>query len=187
MGLYTQRIVYRGRNKRGHNVWRAREMRTVKHTQARRHDHVTRFPQIHASKFVIRAHKMQAWLGRIAANAVIAGILVAIVPMGLRGQSADEVEGLNKQIVQLYGQGRYAEAIATALQALALAERTLGASADAFQRKQSGGAVCFAGTLWRSRDALDARNRGQRAHARGGASRFGRRRQQSGGVIFRGT
>ena len=69
---------------------------------------------------------MQAWLGRIAANAVIAGILVAIVPMGLRGQSADEVKGFNKQIVQLYGQGRYAEATATALQALALAERTLG-------------------------------------------------------------
>ena len=83
-------------------------------------------PPIHAFKFVIRARKMQAWLGRIAANAVIAGILVAIVPMGLRGQSADEVEGLNKQIVQLYGQGWYAEATATALQALALAERTLG-------------------------------------------------------------
>ena len=53
-------------------------------------------------------------------------LIAAIAPSTARAQSADELTALNKQIVQLHGQGKYAEAGALAEQLLAAKERVLG-------------------------------------------------------------
>ena len=47
-------------------------------------------------------------------------------PVGAQAQSAADIDALNKQVAQLYGQGKYAEAITVAQQALTFAERVLG-------------------------------------------------------------
>jgi CHAT domain-containing protein/tetratricopeptide (TPR) repeat protein len=53
-------------------------------------------------------------------------ILTIAAPTGAEAQRAADVAALNKQAVQLYGQGKYKEAAAIAEKALALAERVLG-------------------------------------------------------------
>jgi CHAT domain-containing protein/tetratricopeptide (TPR) repeat protein len=66
---------------------------------------------------------LRAWSIRILACMLIA----AIAPSAARAQSADELGALNQQVVQLHGQGKYAEAGALAEQVLAARERVLGA------------------------------------------------------------
>jgi len=68
---------------------------------------------------------VQAWLKRIAANILMVAVLAAVAPTGAQAQGADDVAALNKQVVQLYGRGKYAEATAVAQQTLTLAERVL--------------------------------------------------------------
>ena len=65
---------------------------------------------------------LRAWFMRI-----LACILIAVIaPSTARAQSADELAALNRQVVQLHGQGKYAEACALAEQVLAARERVLG-------------------------------------------------------------
>ena len=61
-----------------------------------------------------------------AAHVLFAGILVAILPVALQAETANDIASLNRQIFQLYGQGKYAEAAALAREALSLTERVLG-------------------------------------------------------------
>ena len=61
-----------------------------------------------------------------AAHVLFAGILVAILPVALQAETANDIASLNRQIFQLYGQGKYAEAAALAREALSLAEQVLG-------------------------------------------------------------
>ncbi len=56
----------------------------------------------------------------------IAILLTTPVPMTVQAQGAADIDALNKQINQLYGQGKYAEATVIAQRALTLAERVLG-------------------------------------------------------------
>ena len=69
---------------------------------------------------------VRARLGRLAANVLMVAMLVLAAPTGAAAQGAADVDALNKQVVQLYGQGKYKEAAAIAEKALALAERVLG-------------------------------------------------------------
>ena len=87
---------------------------------------------------------VRARLGRLAANVLVVAMLVlaattgaeehgpaVLIPRPVYGnapeaQRAVEVLALNKQAVQLFGQGKYNEAAAIAEKALALAERVLG-------------------------------------------------------------
>jgi Flp pilus assembly protein TadD len=68
----------------------------------------------------------RAYLKHVAAHVLFAGVLVAMVPAALRAQTANDLHALNQQVVQLYGQGKYAEAAAVAREALSLTERVLG-------------------------------------------------------------
>ena len=70
--------------------------------------------------------KHAAALRHGAAHVLLAGILVAILPVALQAETANDIASLNRQIVQLYGQGKYAEAAALAREALTLNERMLG-------------------------------------------------------------
>ena len=65
---------------------------------------------------------MRAWFRGIAASALLAVILAA----GAYAQHAPDIKALNRQFVQLYEQGKYAEATLIAQRVVALAERTFG-------------------------------------------------------------
>jgi CHAT domain-containing protein/lipopolysaccharide biosynthesis regulator YciM len=65
-------------------------------------------------------------LGYVAAHVLIAAMVMAVFPMGLRAQGADEIAALDKQIEHLYNEGKYAEATALAMKAQELSERLLG-------------------------------------------------------------
>ena len=86
---------------------------------------------------------VRARLGRLAANVLMVAMLVLAAPAGAEAQGAAEVDALNEQVEQLQGQGKYKEAAAIAEKALALggARAGAGASRDAYQREQSGGAL----------------------------------------------
>ncbi len=66
------------------------------------------------------------WRARVRHVVLTILLLVVSSTMGASARSADDIDALNKQAVQLYGEGRYAEATAVARQALKLAERMLG-------------------------------------------------------------
>ncbi len=69
----------------------------------------------------------RARLGRIAANILIIVIVLAIAaPMAAEALGAADIDALNEQVEQLYGQGKSAEATVIAEQALTLAEQVLG-------------------------------------------------------------
>ena len=68
---------------------------------------------------------LQALLMRIGCI-VIAAALAMVAPPTVRTQSADEIDTLNRQVDELYDQGKYAEATPLAEQALLLAETSLG-------------------------------------------------------------
>jgi tetratricopeptide (TPR) repeat protein len=53
-------------------------------------------------------------------------MLAAGTPMGAAAQGADDIAALNRQAVQLYGQGKYKEAATVAEKARALAEQAFG-------------------------------------------------------------
>ena len=72
------------------------------------------------------SYMQRPWFRRIAANVLMAGILVAIVPSAPRAQSAEDIAALNRRAVQLYEQGNYVAAMALTQKALTLAERVLG-------------------------------------------------------------
>ena len=65
-------------------------------------------------------------LGRLAANVLMVAMLAIAAPAGAEAQGAADVAALNKQVVQLYGRGKYSEAVALAEKALALSEHVLG-------------------------------------------------------------
>ncbi len=67
-----------------------------------------------------------AFLKHGAAHGLFAGILVAILPVALQAETANDIHALNQQVVQLYGRGKHAEAAALAREALSLSERVLG-------------------------------------------------------------
>ena len=87
---------------------------------------------------------VRARLGRLAANVLVVAMLVLAAPAGAEehgpavliprpvygnapeAQRAVEVLALNTQAMQLFGQGKYNEAVAIQEKALALAERVLG-------------------------------------------------------------
>ena len=69
---------------------------------------------------------VRAWLKHIAANVLMVAVLASAAPAYVAAQSADDLAALNKQVVQLYGQGKYNEAAALAEKSLALSERMLG-------------------------------------------------------------
>ena len=69
---------------------------------------------------------VRARLGHLAANVLMVAMLVLAARTGAEAQGAADVDALNKQVVQLAGQGKYKEAVAIAEKALALAERVLG-------------------------------------------------------------
>ncbi len=66
-------------------------------------------------------------LRRAVATSVFLLCAIAAAGGSALAQGADDIAALNRQVVQLYGQGKYAEAIALGQKTLALAERTLGA------------------------------------------------------------
>ena len=66
---------------------------------------------------------------------MIAMLLAIAAPMGARAQGAADIDALNSQVVQLYGQGKYAEATPIAQQALTLAERVLGNGASRYAQQ----------------------------------------------------
>jgi hypothetical protein len=47
-------------------------------------------------------------------------------PTAMQAQTAEDIAALNRQVLQLYGQGKYSEAAALAEQAMAKVERMLG-------------------------------------------------------------
>src|SRR5216683_2438122 len=65
-------------------------------------------------------------LRRAAAMLMTAMLLGVAVLMGAHAQGPDELEALTKQAGQLYGQGKYTEAIGVAQQVLTLVEALLG-------------------------------------------------------------
>jgi Tetratricopeptide repeat len=70
-----------------------------------------------------------AWrlLQRWVAPIVLAALLMVIASlMQARAQGTDDLDALNKQVVTLYSQGKYAEATEIAKRSLALAEKKLG-------------------------------------------------------------
>ena len=60
---------------------------------------------------------------RVVANVALVVLLASAGIAEARAQGDDDLAALNKQIVQLYGQAKYAEATALAQRALAIAER----------------------------------------------------------------
>jgi tetratricopeptide (TPR) repeat protein len=69
---------------------------------------------------------LRARLNRTAACILIAAIWTMATSTAAPAQGAYEVEVLNQQVAQLYGEGKYAEAIPIAERALTLAQITLG-------------------------------------------------------------
>ena len=69
---------------------------------------------------------MRAWFIRLIGSILIASILAQFDSLPARAQSAEDVKALNRQALQLYNQGKSAEAFAVAQQALSLAEAALG-------------------------------------------------------------
>ena len=75
--------------------------------------------QAHNALFLLRMRQAATML-------MIAMLLAIAAPMGAQAQGAANVNALNSQVTQLYGQGKYTEATPIAQQALRLAERVLG-------------------------------------------------------------
>ena len=69
---------------------------------------------------------LRAWLMRIFVFILIAAILATVAPSTAQAQGADEITALNQQVIQLHGQGKYAEATTISERLLSLAERALG-------------------------------------------------------------
>ncbi len=69
---------------------------------------------------------VRARLGRLAAHVLMVAMLAIAAPTGAEAQGAADIDTLNRQAVQLYGLGNYAEATVVAQRALTLAERVLG-------------------------------------------------------------
>jgi tetratricopeptide (TPR) repeat protein len=63
---------------------------------------------------------------RLFARILIASILALLAALPVQAQSAEDIYALNRQTLQLYNQGKYAEAFRIAEQAVALAEKALG-------------------------------------------------------------
>ena len=103
----------------------------------------------------------------------------------LAGASAGAKRGrrfrANRQVVQIYQQGKYSEALALAEKAVALAERVLGKEHPDTLTSVNNLAVALSspGPLRRGRAALPPRAGGLRARARQGASRHADKREQS--------
>jgi hypothetical protein len=68
----------------------------------------------------------RAGIMRMVARIAMAAVLT--LSGGMPALAADDLDTLNRQVVQLYRQGKHTKALATAEKALALAERTLGPS-----------------------------------------------------------
>ena len=126
----------------------------------------------------------RAW--RAAACVLMMAMFLAMSgPMGAQAQSAADIDALNKQVVQLYGQGKYAEATAIAQRALTLAERVLGKEHPDTLTSVNNLAVLYqaqgryaeAEPLYRR--ALEASGAGAGPRA----SRHAHQRQQSGGAV----
>jgi tetratricopeptide (TPR) repeat protein len=66
----------------------------------------------------------QARLRRIAARFAIVAMLA--LTGGISVLAAEDLDALNRQVVKLYGKGKYKQATVIAEKALALAQRTLG-------------------------------------------------------------
>ena len=63
------------------------------------------------------------------ATNIIAALLIGlflVVPHAASAQGLDEATALNQQVIQLYNQGRYSEAIPLAQRTLAIVEKALG-------------------------------------------------------------
>ena len=56
----------------------------------------------------------------------LVALVVSSVPLGVRAQGSDDLATLNRQMQQLYGAGKYADATEIATQSLALGERQFG-------------------------------------------------------------
>lgn len=68
----------------------------------------------------------RAWLKCIIASMLLVAVLAAAAPSFVAAKGADDVGALNKQVEQLYRQGKFKEALALGEKALSLAERVLG-------------------------------------------------------------
>jgi hypothetical protein len=68
----------------------------------------------------------RAGLWRIGAHGLLFLVPTLSAPASALAESADDFGALNRQVIQLDGQGKYAEANALADSVLALAERVLG-------------------------------------------------------------
>ena len=69
---------------------------------------------------------VRASLGRLFARIFIASILALFVAFPAHAQSEEDIPALNSQVVQLYNQSEYAEAVKLAEQTLVQAEQALG-------------------------------------------------------------
>ncbi len=69
---------------------------------------------------------MRAWVGQFIVSLLIASTMTQLGSRPAWAQNAKDVQALNLQVVQLYNQGKYAEAFAVAKRALSLAEAALG-------------------------------------------------------------
>jgi tetratricopeptide (TPR) repeat protein len=68
------------------------------------------------------AGRVQWWI----AQAVLIALLVTVEPMHARAQSGDQLADLRAQVSQLYGQGKYAAAVAVAERYIGLARQKHG-------------------------------------------------------------
>ena len=69
---------------------------------------------------------MRGWPQRTA-GCVVLGAMLALWPLApAKAQGPDDIAALNKQVAQLYAQGKHAEAVAVAKRQLELADRLLG-------------------------------------------------------------
>ncbi len=71
---------------------------------------------------------LRTWIARIAAGILLGCTLAPAIPSAALAQAETSVTALNEQALQLHRQGKYAEAITLAEQALALAERRTATS-----------------------------------------------------------
>ena len=70
---------------------------------------------------------MRALFIRLGHPILIASILTLLGCFAARADAVEEVGALNRQAAELYGKGKYAEAVSVGERALSLAEKTLGA------------------------------------------------------------